>query len=332
MRKFLIPVIFSILLFSQCKKDNNGSTPTTSTVKPAINSIAVDNQKNIWFATDSGLYKYNNTDWTRYELPIVVQKINSLDIKNDTLLLSTPAGALLLKIEVTGISVIDQYNTIVTPIISDTVNVAGFDPYNNTWFGTYVGLSMLNGTQWSSNTKINYQLISHYDKISCAAFRQNDFFFGTYGKSLWHLNYNKDIDAVSGASRMIQDLNGAYTTDTIFSLYAASDSSIWIGSTAGLTRNIGSTHKDIGDFQYFLGGERVHSIIESSDGRMWAGTENGIYVKEGTVWTNYTKTDGLADNFVLSLAEDKDSGIWIWTKKGPSLYKSGTFTNYNLHK
>jgi ligand-binding sensor domain-containing protein len=335
MRRLIIPVSVAILLLTQCKKDNTENKNNTITGVPATriatasNSIAIDDQDNKWFATDSGLYKFNNTDWTRFELPLSGLKINSLDIKNDTMLVSTMAGAFLVKIDGITISIIDEYNKSKTSIISDNVNASSFDPHNNIWFGTYLGLSFLNGSQWSSNRMINDNLQSEDHNISCIAYRQNDYFFGTLGHCLWHVQYDSETDAVSGASRMINMVNGDLTTDSIFSLYAGKDSSIWIGSRKGLTRNKGLTHIGSGaEFEYFLEGQRVYSILESANGRIWAGTREGLNVKENTDWTTFTTANGLLDNYVLSLAEDKNGGIWIGTRKGVSYYKNSTFTNY----
>ena len=330
MKKNLFPLILLLLFIVQCKKDDKGNQYKTLPaigIVSAVNSIAIDNQDNKWFATDSGLYKFNNTDWTRYELPIIDRKINSLNINNDTMMVSTQSGTFMLKIEKNEILLLDEYNVSTTAIISDSVNVSGFDPYNNIWFGTYLGLSFLNGTQWASNKTINYKLTSRGNNISCFAFRQKDFFFGTIGHSLWHVNYDNETDAVTGASLMIYDFNGKLTTDTIYSLFADNDSSIWIGSNTGLTRNKGTTHVGIGEFEYFLEGHRVNCIIESTGRLLWAGTESGLYVKDGTLWTNYTTAEGLADNFILSLAEDKEGKIWIGTKKGLTVYNGSTWAD-----
>jgi ligand-binding sensor domain-containing protein len=325
MKKFLLIIPAVILITTQCHHER----PEVLVNQNNINALAIDKMGNKWFATPAGLYRYDNTSWLKYQIFSTDPEINSLKIQNDTILLSSHAGSVMVRIEGNTLANLNQYNTSTTSIISDTVNVAAFDPNNSIWFGTYLGIAFLNGTQLANNSDINYQLITKDENISCVAFRQNDYFFGTYGKSLWHITYDNQIDAVSGASRMIQTLNGDLTTDSIFSLFAGSDSSIWIGSSAGLTRNKGNTHVGYGEFEYFLEGQRIHSILESSDKRIWAGTESGLYVKEGSTWSKYTTAEGLVDNFILSLGE-ADGGIWIGTKNGVSLFKNATFTNFML--
>lgn len=61
---------------------------------------------------------------------------------------------------------------------------------------------------------------------------------------------------------------------------------------------------------------------------MWAGTENGLYLQTGSEWTNYTTSNGLPGNLVLSIAEDTDLTLWIGTNKGMSHYSNNQFYNY----
>jgi ligand-binding sensor domain-containing protein len=133
---------------------------------------------------------------------------------------------------------------------------------------------------------------------------------------------------LGGAANPKNNFNGELTTDTIFCVFAGSDTSIWFGSTTGLTSNKGSTHKDNGLFKYFLRGQRVHCVLETSDKKIWAGTENGIYIKTGEDWTTCNISNGLPDNTVLCLVEDKDKTIWVGTRKGVSHFVNGSFINY----
>lgn len=329
MKRLLVFALIIPLLLTQCKKEKTEKT----VVSNIIYSIGIDSQGNKWFASDLGFYRYDNTAWLQYALPGTDQKVNSLYIKNDTMLLSTLSGALMVKIEGNTISTIDEYNRNQTSIISDTVNVAAFDPISNIWVGSFKGISYLHNNSWLSDNKIIYKLTSSGSNISCIAFRYNDYFFGTYGNSLFHITYDNGTDAISGASHMIKGFNGDLTTDTIFSLYAGVDSFIWIGSSTGLSRNKGINDVEIGGkFDYYLEGQRVHSIFRDSKGNIWAGTENGVFVQNGNSWTNYTTTEGLVNNTVLSMAEDHEGVIWIGTQEGISSYRNGVFTNYTLGK
>jgi ligand-binding sensor domain-containing protein len=214
--------------------------------------------------------------------------------------------------------------------------VYGYGIFGKKWIGSPYGLAYFDGSSWKRNEDIRDNMGGISD-VRSMAFRVNDGFFGTYGKFLYHVLYGstEKIDAITGASQMIggaanpkNNFNGELTTDTIYCIFAGSDTSIWFGSNAGLTRNKGATHRDNGIFDYYLRGQRVHCVIETSDKKIWAGTENGISVKSGSDWTNFNTSNGMPDNYVLCLAEDIDRTVWIGTRKGIAHFVNGSFVNY----
>jgi ligand-binding sensor domain-containing protein len=68
-------------------------------------------------------------------------------------------------------------------------------------------------------------------------------------------------------------------------------------------------------------------------GRVWAGTEDGLALYEGSKWKIFRPSDGLAHRVVLSLALDKRTGdLWAGTMGGLSRVSAGridTFTQLN---
>jgi ligand-binding sensor domain-containing protein len=59
-------------------------------------------------------------------------------------------------------------------------------------------------------------------------------------------------------------------------------------------------------------------------------TENAVDPLKVKLWETYTTSDGLADNSVWSLFEDKDGNIWIGTYyNGVSKFDGNSWTNYN---
>ncbi len=80
----------------------------------------------------------------------------------------------------------------------------------------------------------------------------------------------------------------------------------------------------------------VRCLLKASDGRIWAGTESGVYVcdpRDRSVETFrhiYGDPYSLSDNAVHSLAEDRDGGIWVGTFFGGVNYfaSSSPFQKY----
>jgi ligand-binding sensor domain-containing protein len=66
---------------------------------------------------------------------------------------------------------------------------------------------------------------------------------------------------------------------------------------------------------------------------VWAGTCNGLVRISGEKWNVFRKENsGMADNLILSIAEDSSGNIWVGTNKGVSVFDGSawkTFTKEN---
>ena len=328
-------VLLVLFLFS-CKKENNTINKTdnplgqqevsnaTFTNIP-VHSMAIDLSGAKWIGTDAGLFLFKNNKFYKFNY-FKDKKINALVKNKNNILVSSSLGAFEIQTTANKTSLVDSLYKTSIGGDSNSIFVYGLDIFNKKWLGAQGGLAHFNDTIWKWNDEI-WNNLGGISNVRNMAFRTNDCFFGTYGNYLYHINYNSNanVDAVTGASQMlggahnpVNNYNGELTTDTIFCLFASTDGAIWYGSKTGLTRNIGATNSrnEPAAFEYSLRNQRVHSLLETSGKVMWAGTENGIFVKSGSEWTNYTISNGLPGNIVYSIAEDTDLSIWIGTNHG----------------
>ena len=76
----------------------------------------------------------------------------------------------------------------------------------------------------------------------------------------------------------------------------------------------------------------VHAVKEDREGRIYVGTEEGLYIfdNKGNILKHYTADNGLANNYVASLQFDVHGNLWIGTFRGLSMLdvQKGTFVNY----
>ncbi len=120
----------------------------------------------------------------------------------------------------------------------------------------------------------------------------------------------KVIDAASGLVSNVyrNDPNdpGSLSEDMVLSLYIDSGGNLWAGTYAGLNL----LRKGSGKFERFrkvtgdpasLINNYVYSILEYS-GKIYLGTAGGLSVFDGSVFRNFTSSDGLADQAISSLA------------------------------
>lgn len=335
-----------LFLFTfSCKKDNEVEPSVNkselqevidaSYSNKAVNSVLVDNSSIIWVGTESGLYLLIENEWYEHST-FSKQTINSITSHEDEILIATSQGAYTLNSLNNSFNLLESITNETIGGTSNEVSSYAYGIFDKKWIGTTDELAFYDGTNWNRNSDIKNNLGGISD-ISSMAFRSKDCFFGTNGKYMYHLVYNNDetVDAISGASQMLggaedaeTNFNGELTSDTVFCVFAGTNGWIWFGSTMGLSKNRSETTSYNGEFEYFLRGERVRSVIETSDLRICAGTENGLSILNGSEWANYSTTDGLPGNVILSIAEDEDQSIWVGTDKGLSHFQDGAFVNY----
>ncbi|MCS6807898.1 MAG: two-component regulator propeller domain-containing protein [Bacteroidota bacterium] len=79
----------------------------------------------------------------------------------------------------------------------------------------------------------------------------------------------------------------------------------------------------------------VQTILQTRDGYLWFGTQEGVVRFDGVRFTVFDKqhTEGIRENNVYALCEDKEGKLWIGTYVGGiSVYSKGVFKNYHTDK
>jgi diguanylate cyclase (GGDEF)-like protein len=74
----------------------------------------------------------------------------------------------------------------------------------------------------------------------------------------------------------------------------------------------------------------VMAILQTRDGYLWVGTEEGLARFDGVHFTVLDrKNTSLPNNRIQALAETSDGSLWIGTENGLSRFKDRQFTNYS---
>lgn len=79
----------------------------------------------------------------------------------------------------------------------------------------------------------------------------------------------------------------------------------------------------------------VQTILQTRDGYLWFGSQEGVVRFDGVKFTVFDKqhTEGIKENNVYALCEDKEGRLWIGTYVGGvSMYAKGVFKNYGKEK
>lgn len=118
------------------------------------------------------------------------------------------------------------------------------------------------------------------------------------------------------------DPNKPNTIDSnyIWTMLLDSQGKIWIGTTAGLNIFDPETFQvsNLNDHPDFKS-ERIRSLMESSDGRMWIGTQDSgffIYNPKTNRFKHYAEDTALPSLYVTGFVQDGPNTVWASTTRG----------------
>ncbi|MRG45693.1 histidine kinase [Chitinophaga sp. SYP-B3965] len=103
---------------------------------------------------------------------------------------------------------------------------------------------------------------------------------------------------------------------------------IWIASWEGVFRY---NEKSFTNITSKESSARFFSVLEDRKGNFWfASIGSGVYYYDGKSFKNFTTKDGLANDRVTNIYEDKTGNIWFGTESGASFYDGKSFQNFKM--
>jgi PAS domain S-box-containing protein len=151
---------------------------------------------------------------------------------------------------------------------------------------------------------------------------------GTEG-TLWAGGAGGLFEYASGHWKNYTHANGL-SNQEIISLGAGLDGAMWIGYRhgGGIDRiRVVAGRMAIEKAVQRRGSDGIVYFLEfDSSGRLWAGTERGVDVWDGSHWSHYDASDGLAwdDCNLNGFAAEADGTVWIGTSGGLSRFRPST--------
>ena len=144
------------------------------------------------------------------------------------------------------------------------------------------------------------------------------------------------ITRIDGKSfKIYSDKDGLISGD-VWSMAVDASGVVWIGTIEGVCRFDGKTFSPFplpealpDPTRGVTSGKFVHCITVDRKGRVWFGTNGGAYVYDGRTLKNISERDGLPNNAVSNILEDKSGNIWFGTVHGGiSRFDGMDFTNF----
>jgi signal transduction histidine kinase/ligand-binding sensor domain-containing protein len=113
------------------------------------------------------------------------------------------------------------------------------------------------------------------------------------------------------------------SSNLVYSLLEDEDRDVWIATSNGLDRYIPSENKI---YHYVNDPVSTNTLIdnftislcEDNFGNIWIGTSSGlnIFNKHDSIFTYYSKNDGLPSNIIYDILEDVSNNLWLSTGSG----------------
>ena len=116
----------------------------------------------------------------------------------------------------------------------------------------------------------------------------------------------------------------------VYALATASDGSIWCGDFLhGLIHRQPDGKETIYASETGIQAATLNAVKEDRRGNAWASCDNaGLFRFANGNWSRMGQTDGLPDDRVLCLFEDRGGALWIGTQSGLARLRDGFGTHY----
>ena len=289
-----------------------------------VQSVYIDDTDLLWIGTEkSGLAYYGDN----------IYKFQSLLNGDITAIAEDTNGKIWYG---TGDKGIIDYDGI---LASSKVTTMTTTPDGSLWVGSKQnGLTRIKdgvSTIYSSARDSMKTLIDdHINALSCD--KSGNLWIATNGGLQV---YNPKMNTFSSYTRE----NGLLTTNNITALFYGTNNNLMIGTAEGLViLNLSSREKKVlrgnaSNLKTFTN-NFITQIFEDSRGLLWIGTREGINILDpaSDELSTITEKDGLCNNSICGIAEDKNHSIWVTTSNGVSRivvqrnHEDETF-NYGLY-
>jgi serine/threonine protein kinase/ligand-binding sensor domain-containing protein len=265
-----------------------------------INDLLVDEDDNLWVATDAGVNRFDGETWITFD------ETDGLDADGVLSLFLDDEGALWAGTDCDeyGLNYYDGTSwgpSPLPPMPLDCPNPIAFALYED--WGLFVGL--LEGD------------LAYFDGEAWEVLTQDD---GLPGETIYDLllveetllvSYEDEVvrfDLETDAWDTIPQLSGM----DVMRMHWAADDSLWFASEEGAARYDPET----GDWRRFEPGPGtipsriVTDIVEDEDG-LWFGTHGGVVFYDGDGWELWATDDGLGGNDVSAIRQDGSGALWF---------------------
>ena len=254
-----------------------------------VHSILQDKYGFIWFGTDDGLERFDGYSFREY-------KNNFRDTN------SISSASIMAMLE---------------------------DSRGELWIGTRQGLNLYDR---KNDRFIKYSRVTQQPVWSIAEDKDKNLWVGT-DLNICRYNLENDSVYVFGSNNLpLKNHFPSVNQILSSSIFVDSRNNVWIGTDYGLLlynreKNSFTNYYHDDNVPTSLGNNRIYSMLEDNDGRLWIGTQAGLDLftnaqdlpQKGIFehYLNDSKDESsISKGAVLSLLEDDKHNMWVGTENG----------------
>ncbi len=203
-------------------------------------------------------------------------------------------------------------------LASDQIYFFHEDQQGNLWAGTGQGLYRLRDGKWEvfSGPGLGGDVVCYWEDPD-----------GT----LW-LGTDSGLVRLQNSHTTVFGKRDGLSEPSVHAVVRDRAGTLWVGTAGGLARMTGNR------FQMFQGnngsatapaGKTIYSLLQDHDGILWVATANGLSRYRDGRFEHLTTQNGLPDEIVLTLFEDREGILWAGLNSGGLLRLRDTrFTTY----
>ena len=285
-----------------------------------VNIIQQDNNSTIWVGTNAGIAYLKKDSFItvngNFKTPLgAINK--GLKLKNGTLIWITENQGFYFLDKENILKHVSKSEGLADSVINDAVE----DKEGNLWLATMKGLSKI--SKWQ-----NLQ-IENYDQKNGLLTTQLSQILINKKQEIWVSSWGGNIAKFDSKSKIftVYRLSPQLFESPIVSLAADSSGMLWLGTLGnGAVLFNGSTFKSYASGS-FLSKDFINKVFCDKNGVLWfiASDETLYRLDQGRAGniSAVSTAQGLSDNQVRSIMQDREGNLWIATAKGGTNKLSG---------
>lgn len=311
----LTALLFAALAAPTASAQYRFDSWTTETGLPqnSVTSLVQTRDGYLWLGTNGGLVRFDGVRFTVFD----VGRTEGLTSVRIHALLEDRAGALWIATEHGGLArYADGAFTTYTTADGLPVNGVSFiceDRDGRLWLSTVRGLVRFEGGRFTTFTTADGLPANPVSQI--VEDRDGRLWFGTAHGLVY----------MSAGRFTTYTTRDGLPSDAVLSVYAARDGSVWAGMRAGGLVRIHAGTVTTYSMANSLPGAQIGLLREDRAGALWIGTDRGLARFAAgdpnrhaerparSPFVTYTTRDGLSDDAIRSLLEDREGNLWVGT-------------------